>query len=54
VVIGIAVTEVLDVVSTPVKVTPGMGAPWAEGVGFVNGQPTALLDVRRLDLGRSA
>jgi chemotaxis signal transduction protein len=54
VVIGLAVTEVLDVVTVPVQVTRGIGAPWAEGVGFVQGQPTALLDVSRLSAGGAA
>jgi two-component system chemotaxis sensor kinase CheA len=46
--VGIAVTEVLDVVTQPVKLTRGLGASWSEGMGFVQGQPTAMLDLSRL------
>jgi predicted esterase YcpF (UPF0227 family) len=46
--VGIAVAEVLDVVTQPVKVTSGLGAYWSEGLGFVQGQPTAMLDLSRL------
>jgi two-component system chemotaxis sensor kinase CheA len=46
--VGIAVTEVLDVVTQPVKLTAGLGAFWAEGMGFVQGHPTAMLDLSRL------
>lgn len=49
--VGLAVTEVLDVVTSRVRLTRGMGAAWAEGVGFVLGQPTALLDLGRLYAG---
>jgi two-component system chemotaxis sensor kinase CheA len=53
-IVGIAVTEVLDVVSAQVKITRGMGPAWSDGVTFLLGQPTALLDVGRVNVGRSA
>jgi two-component system chemotaxis sensor kinase CheA len=53
-VVGLAVTEVVDVVTASVKITRGMGAPWAEGIAFLQGQPTALLDLSRMDLGGGA
>jgi two-component system chemotaxis sensor kinase CheA len=46
--VGIAVTEVLDVVTQSVKLTRGLGASWSEGMCFVLGQPTAMLDLSRL------
>jgi hypothetical protein len=44
----------VDVVTASVKITRGMGAPWAEGIAFLQGQPTALLDLSRMDLGGGA
>jgi two-component system chemotaxis sensor kinase CheA len=51
--VGLAVTEVLDVVTQPVRLTRGLGAAWSLGVGFVQGQPTTLVDVARLEGGAS-
>lgn len=52
--IGLAVQSVLDVVSDTVEINASLGEAWAEGVAFLNGQPTAIVDINRLQFGRGA
>lgn len=48
--IAVAVSEVLDVIDTPVDLTPGLGSGWAAGMALVEGRSTAILDLERLQV----